>query len=165
MCVIFNIQQVFRIEGVIPFGSMFPTTASLGKFYNRLSILITVFITGKFSKKALLLPRNCGSGGRWRSGLFGFLWPACDSVISCGRWVVTLSVCTFSPHTHTADPVKSGSVAAVGGVLLIYVVIRSSAGAPLSVRCGHACRPRCKKINLLMLWFFFVDPPFASEGD
>lgn len=60
MCVIFNIQQVFRIEGVIPFGSMFPTTASLGKFYNRLSILITVFITGKFSKKALLLPRNCG---------------------------------------------------------------------------------------------------------
>lgn len=100
MCVIFNIQQVFRIEGVIPFGSMFPTTASLGKFYNRLSILITVFITGKFSKKALLLPRNCGMGGRWRSGLFGFLWPACDSVISCGRWVVTLSVCTFSPHTH-----------------------------------------------------------------
>lgn len=57
MCVIFNIQQVFRIEGVIPFGSMFPTTASLGKFYNRLSILITVFITVNLAK---IRAENCG---------------------------------------------------------------------------------------------------------
>lgn len=67
--------------------------------------------------------------------------------------MVSLFVCTFSPHTVFS--VESGSVPVVCSVLLIYVVICSSAGTPLSVWRWSCLQAKVQKNKLVDIVFFF----------